>query len=145
MPLKTVNGQLPLVVINDLDNLIIRKDKMGDLSKNFSRSEFACKCGCGFQTVDVDLLAIIETVRNKYKKPVTINSACRCDEHNENIGGSYGSKHKQGIAADIVVEGVDPSFVYAYLDRIYPTSYGIGKYEHFTHFDVRQIKARWKG
>lgn len=118
---------------------------MGDLSANFSRSEFACKCGCGFQTVDVDLLAIIETVRCKYRKPVIINSACRCDEHNENIGGSYGSKHKQGIAADIVVKGVDPATVYTYLDDMYPTSYGIGKYESFTHIDVRPNKARWKG
>lgn len=118
---------------------------MGDLSANFSRKEFSCKCGCGFQTVDVDLLAILETVRNKFRKPVTINSACRCEDHNKSIGGSYGSKHKQGIAADIVVKGVEPRTVYAYLDDMYPVSYGMGFYASFTHIDVRQNKARWKG
>jgi len=118
---------------------------MGDVSPNFSRREFSCKCGCGFQTVDVDLIAILETVRSKFNSPVTINSACRCHEHNENIGGSYGSKHKQGIAVDIVVKGVNPKDVYKYLDDIYPASYGIGYYDSFTHFDVRSNKARWRG
>ena len=118
---------------------------MGDVSPNFSRHEFSCKCGCGFQTVDVDLIVILETVRSKFKSPVTINSACRCHEHNEKIGGSYGSKHKQGIAVDIVVKGVNPKDVYKYLDGMYPASYGIGYYGSFTHFDVRSNKARWRG
>jgi uncharacterized protein YcbK (DUF882 family) len=145
MALTTINGNLPLIIVNNTDDLIIRKSKMGDLSANFSRSEFACKCGCGFQTVDVELLEVITSVREKFRKPVTINSACRCDEHNKKIGGSYGSKHKQGIAADIVVKGVNPDTVYAYLDDMYPTSFGMGKYESFTHIDVRRTKARWKG
>ena len=118
---------------------------MGDLSRNFSRSEFACKCGCGFQTVDTELLDVLMMVRSKFEDSVTINSACRCDEHNESVGGSYGSKHKQGIAADIVVKGMHASYVYSYLDGAFPRKYGIGKYEGFTHIDVRQAKSRWKG
>ena len=117
---------------------------MGDLSPNFSRSEFKCPC-CGFQTVDVDLLAILEVLRHKFKQPVTINSACRCDEHNNKIGGSYGSKHKQGIAADIVVKDISPSTIYVYLDEMYPSTFGIGRYKDFTHIDVRAKKARWCG
>ena len=117
---------------------------MGNVSKNFSRSEFACKCGCGFSTVDVKLLEVLEITRAKYG-PVKIDSACRCDEHNENIGGSYGSKHKQGIAADIVVKGVDPEDIYKFLDMFQPMKYGVGKYNSFTHIDVREAKARWKG
>ena len=39
------------VIITNIDNLRVRN--MGDLSENFSRSEFECKCGCGFATVDV--------------------------------------------------------------------------------------------
>jgi len=124
----------------------LRVHKMGDISENFSRSEFACKCGCGFMTVDVDLVATLEVVRGRFRgKPITINSACRCDEHNKKIKGSYGSKHKQGIAADIVVKGVNPSDVYNFLDSFMPNSYGVGKYDSFTHVDVRGSKARWKG
>lgn len=118
---------------------------MGDISENFSRSEFACKCGCGFATVDIDLVHTLEVVRKRFKSPVKINSACRCDEHNESIGGAYGSKHKQGIAADIVVKDVHPDQVYNFLDLFMPNSYGVGKYNTFTHIDVRKNKARWKG
>ena len=32
---------------------------MGDLTKNFSRSEFACKCGCGFDDIDLVLQSVI--------------------------------------------------------------------------------------
>lgn len=118
---------------------------MGDISKNFSRSEFACKCGCGFQTIDVDLIKILETIRSHFKEPVKINSACRCDEHNARVKGSQASKHKQGIAADIIVRDVKPYDVYLFLDSFMPNSYGLGLYKTFTHVDVRKIKARWKG
>jgi len=118
---------------------------MGDISKNFSRSEFACKCNCGFSTVDVELVKVLEIVRNHFNKPITINSACRCELHNISVGGSYGSRHKLGIAADIVVKGVKPYDVYLFLDGFAPNKYGIGHYNSFTHIDVRSKKARWKG
>ena len=143
-PLKTKDGIL-IIEMPSLDHLIIRKNKMGDLSKHFSRKEFACKCGCGFQTVDVELLEVLMMVRSKFEASVTINSACRCEKHNKNIGGAYGSKHKRGIAADIVVKGIDASYVYSYLDSSFPDKFGVGKYDSFTHIDVRQTKARWKG
>ena len=118
---------------------------MGDLTYNFSRSEFSCKDECGFETVDYDLLKALEHVRGKFNKPITINSACRCENHNASVGGSKNSKHMQGIAADFVVKDVDPSVVYSYLIGIYPLKYGIGKYGTFTHLDVRADKARWAG
>ena len=118
---------------------------MGDISNNFSRAEFKCRCNCGFSTVDVTLINVLELVREQFNAPITINSACRCEEHNAHIGGSYGSKHKQGIAADIMVKGIDPTDVYKFIDSHMPNSYGIGKYDTFTHIDVRTNKARWKG
>jgi hypothetical protein len=36
---------------------------MGDLSAHFSRSEFACKCGCGFDDVKPDLIEALEALR----------------------------------------------------------------------------------
>jgi len=115
------------------------------ISGNFSRKEFACKCGCGFSTADVELIELLELIRYKFKEPIIINSACRCEIHNTAIGGSYGSKHKQGIAADIVVKNVDPAEVYKFVNSHAPTKYGIGLYNGFTHVDVRIKKARWKG
>ncbi len=115
------------------------------VSENFSREEFACKCGCGFSTVDIELLEVLELVRGKFKQPITITSGCRCDTHNTAVSGSYGSKHKQGIAADIVVKGFTPYEVYKFLDGHAPNKYGLGFYTNFTHIDVRAIKSRWHG
>ncbi|MBR3569238.1 MAG: hypothetical protein IKN96_00345 [Oscillibacter sp.] len=44
---------------------------------------------------------------------------------------------------NISVKGVPPEKVYAYLTGKYPNKYGIGKYQTFTHIDVRPSKARW--
>ena len=113
------------------------------LNKFFNRSEFECRCGCGFSTVDAELLSVLTDVREYFNAPVTINSSCRCDAHNKAIGGAEHSKHKLGIAADIVVKGVNPADVYDFLDRHEPMKYGVGKYDTFTHVDVRANKARW--
>ena len=122
------------------------------LNQYFDRSEFACKCGCGFSTVDVELLEVLTIVRERFNAPVTINSSCRCVEYNEKvqleadenyIPYSSKSKHMKGIAADIVVKGVSPLEVCAFLTRHEPLKYGIGKYNSFTHIDTRTLVARW--
>lgn len=116
---------------------------MGNLSKNFNREEFECSCGCGFNTVDYELVNVLEDVREKFGKPITINSGCRCDDYNRSIGGAYESKHKYGIAADIVVGDTDADVVYFYLEDKYKDKYGVGRYNGRTHIDVRREKARW--
>lgn len=113
------------------------------VSKHFSREEFACKCGCGFAVVDVKLLEVLEVVREYFDQPVTITSACRCDNHNKSVGGSDNSKHKLGIAADIIVKDIPANCVHGFLIKHLPDSCGIGSYETFTHIDVRRDKARW--
>jgi len=80
-------------------------------SKYFKREEFACSCGCGFSSVDVELLEVLEDVREHFDSPVTINSACRCETHNKTVGGSNNSMHTKGMAVDIVVSDVTPERV----------------------------------
>lgn len=116
---------------------------MGDISANFNRSEFACKCGCGFAVVDTELLEVLEGVRQYFCEPVSITSGNRCWKHNKKVGGADHSKHALGIAADIKVANVEPQDVYDYLDRIYPDRYGIGLYSGWVHIDVREEIARW--
>jgi len=116
---------------------------MGNISTHFSREEFACKCGCGFSAVDVELLRLLEEVREHFGKPVHINSACRCETHNKSVGGGERSQHKYARAADIVIDGVHPDKIYAYFDSRYPTQYGLGGYPSFCHIDTRSYKARW--
>jgi uncharacterized protein YcbK (DUF882 family) len=114
---------------------------MGDLSKHFNRSEFACKCGCGFDTVDYGLLDTLEYIREWFAEPVTINSACRCIAHNKAVGGSDNSQHLKGKAADIVVRDNSPTRVLHACNM--RSGLGVGVYDTFTHIDSRGTDARW--
>lgn len=115
------------------------------LNKYFKRSEFACRCGCGTSTVDAELLEVITDVREHFGKPVIINSGHRCAAHNAKVGGAKNSVHLTGKAADIRIKGVTPVAVYDYLINKYQDKYGMGLYVSFTHIDVRDGKARWRG
>jgi uncharacterized protein YcbK (DUF882 family) len=118
------------------------------ISQFFGRNEFCCHCGNCPQstdpTVDIELIKILEDVRSHFHAPVTINSGMRCKSHNASCGGRPFSKHLEGKAADIVVKGVDPNIVFLYLTETHPDSFGIGKYNGFTHVDSRAVKARWE-
>ena len=116
---------------------------MSKLSQHFDRSEFACQCGCLFDTVDIELIEALEVVREHFAAPVTITSGCRCIDHNMKVGGSYDSQHTKGRAADFKVQGKTPQEVYDFLCRTYPDRYGIGLYDSWVHFDSRSQKARW--
>ena len=120
---------------------------MGDISKNFNRKEFGCKCNypeCVDIAVDLELVEVLEDVREHFGgKPVKINCSYRCVIHNRDVGGAANSQHLLGTAADIVIKGVHPHKVYEYFNTKYPNKYGVGKYNTFTHIDVRKRKARW--
>lgn len=118
----------------------------GYLSEHFKESEFVCH-HCGTMVaggMSPALISLLESVRTHFGgKPMTINSGYRCPTHNKAIGGATNSQHLYGTAADIVIKGVAPSAVYAYLDPIH--NGGLGKYNTFTHVDVRGSRARWTG
>ena len=112
-------------------------------SKYFRRAEFACRCGCGFDSVDAETLGIVEAVREYFGVPVKVTSASRCVPYNKDVGGSPASQHVRGRACDIQVKGVEPSVVAAYVETLMPDFGGIGIYETFVLVDTRTGKARW--
>lgn len=116
---------------------------MGDISPFFDRSEFACKCGCGFDTVDTVTLKILEHIRTHFDSPITVTSGCRCEPYNKKVGGKKNSQHLRGRAADIQVEGHSPIAVSEYAEYLMPDWGGVGRYNTFTHIDTRTGKARW--
>lgn len=115
---------------------------MGDISTHFNRQEYACHCGCGFAAVDKKLNEILEDIRSHFTMPLIINSACRCAAYNKKIGGASKSQHTMGMAADISVMNVHPDTVADYIARVHVTC-SIGRYDSFTHIDVRNTVARW--
>lgn len=117
---------------------------MGDLSKNLSRSEFKCNCGeCDYDTVDHELVEVIQDIREFFNRAVTITSGNRCYPYNKSVGGAKNSYHPRGRAADIQVKGVPAETIHGYLINKYQDQYGIGEYSSFTHIDTRSNKARW--
>lgn len=115
---------------------------MGDLSKNFSRWEFRCPC-CGLDAVDPVLVESLQLLRD-IVGPLHINSACRCPKHNAEVGGKANSQHLYGKAADIRADRATPEEVAMAAEKIPSFNYGgIGRYNTFTHVDVRGRKARW--
>lgn len=121
-----------------------RREANEQLSANFNSREFNCKCGkCKTTLIDTQLVGYLQLIRNHFGKPVTINSAYRCAEHNKAVGGASKSKHTLGQAADIVVKGVEPKEVAKYAESIGVK--GIGLYDSFTHVDTRAAKSFWVG
>lgn len=119
---------------------------MGDLSKDFSRHEFRCRCGCGFNTIDWETLSALQELRDYYGQIVTPSSGARCEPYNRAVGGAPDSLHLYARAVDFTVAGVRPAEVQAYLSIKYPDRFGIGRYNTFTHFDTRSgPPARWEG
>lgn len=109
---------------------------------NFSRHEFSCHCGCGFDTVDHDLLEALQDIRNHFSIPVIISSGARCENHNREMGGSPTSMHLFGQAADFKIF-INLEIVYKYLLEKYINRYGLGLYNTWIHIDIRKEGARW--
>lgn len=90
-----------------------------DNVEHFKKSEFACKCGCGFDEVDLKLVRLLEDIREHFGgKPLSISSGCRCAKHNKKVGGVQGSRHVQGKASDIYIQGVSTQDLLNYCKQL---------------------------
>lgn len=116
---------------------------MGDLSKNFSKKELACKC-CGKFILSLELIAGLQELRDRAKCPLHINSGTRCSKHNKEVGGTSNSQHLFGRAADVWADNLTPQELYKLAENIKVfRDGGIGLYNTFIHVDVRRGRSRW--
>jgi len=121
------------------------------ITKNISRHELACRCGCGFDSMDYETIREVQDCCDYFAEKLgvnrvvlRINSAARCLTYNRKIGSTDGSQHPKARAIDFTIDGVPPDDVYAFLAAKYPDRYGIGRYDSFTHIDTRSgPAARW--
>ena len=111
---------------------------MGDLTTNFSRAEFTCPCGCGFDTINSSLVRMLQEIRDKVGM-IEITSGFRCKTHNSEIGGVEKSAHMRGQAVDIKVHGSQHRFhlLKSAIDSGF-TRIGIG--QGFLHLDIDTTK-----
>ena len=71
------------------------------LTPNFFRDEFACRCGCGSDSISLLLVNRLQQVRDEIGQSIKITSGLRCSARNEAEGGNAFSAHLSGHAADI--------------------------------------------
>ena len=108
---------------------------MGDLTRNFDRSEFACKCGCGYDAIDLTFVEKLQCVRDLVGKAMHINSGCRCPSHNAAVEGVPHSAHMRGLAADIST--MDGELRFKLIGAAMTIGFeriGVGK--NFVHLDI---------
>tara|TARA_R110002153_G_scaffold235718_1_gene389104 strand:+ start:887 stop:1201 length:315 start_codon:yes stop_codon:yes gene_type:complete len=94
-----------------------------------------------------DLAEELQVVRQVVESPIAINSGYRCYSHNKAVGGAKSSQHLLGKAVDIVIKGHKPNDTHSLLELLIKDGVilegGLGKYNTFTHYDIREKKARW--
>lgn len=119
------------------------------LTRNFNKTEFACKCGCGFVEIDPSLVAQIQRFRDFLwistgtEIPITVTCGCRCEKHNADVGGTPHSFHMAGMAADIffsripVLAGGRIAYLAVRFGILELGAIGVYPDRKFMHLDIR--------
>ena len=121
---------------------------MGNLSKNFDRSEFEChgeNCCDHSAPISDDLIYGLQELRDKIDAPIHVNCGFRCNRHNKKISHAENSMHTLGLAADIWSPAKTSRALADMAETIGVFQRGgIGIYKNFIHVDVRKTgKGRW--
>jgi uncharacterized protein YcbK (DUF882 family) len=111
------------------------------LSVNFTSEEFACNCGCGFDSIHQAIVDNLQKMRYELKVPIRINSGCRCAKHNAEVGGAPNSFHVLGRAADISAPGISLTSLYEAAKMSGFNGVGLGS--NFLHVDNRTDSLTW--
>tara|TARA_R110000796_G_scaffold70457_1_gene160257 strand:- start:2049 stop:2456 length:408 start_codon:yes stop_codon:yes gene_type:complete len=89
----------------------------------------------------------LQVIRDYCGSPISINIAFRPVWWEIRQGRSGNSQHCLGKAADIVIQGYTPTETYVLIEKLIGEGLikdgGLGKYNTFTHIDVRGKHARW--
>ena len=128
-----------------------------NLTKNFKLVEFASPDADCFPIKVINNLIILAKNLQKLRDyiegiyifypAIHINSGWRTPEHNKYVGGVSNSQHLYGKAADIWVAGLSPVDLHAIIIKLIKRGVmhdgGLGLYDTFNHYDVRENESRW--
>lgn len=109
---------------------------------HFSAKEFACSC-CGQSNMDPSFIQALEKYRVLCgNHPIQVNSGYRCEKHNREVGGASQSQHVEGLAADVVVQGLTAKQMYEIANSSGLFG-GVGYYSNRVHLDIGPSGRRW--
>jgi uncharacterized protein YcbK (DUF882 family) len=109
-------------------------------SDPISLSQIKCPCGCNSGSLDDGLLVILDKIRERFDRPININSGFRCEDHNESVGGVPESAHIKGLAADIRCDNSRDRFELINVLLSYVPVRRIGMGSNFIHIDIDEDK-----
>lgn len=110
--------------------------------KYFTYTEFDSpdEVGSG-KKMHTDILEMLDQVRDKFDKPIRINSGYRTEKHNAKVGGTPNSSHLKGLAVDIACNNsVDRYHLINCLLDVGFTRIGVGN--TFIHVDIDKDKSK---
>ena len=125
---------------------------MGDLTRNFSIKEFACKDGSvvlkNYQSNVKKLATNLQVLRDHIGQRIHVNSGYRTPSYNKKVGGASQSQHLYAKAVDIRAQTKTPKKLHSIIEKLISggkmAQGGLGLYSTFVHYDVRGYKARWQ-
>lgn len=113
------------------------------MNNYFSHTELACKC-CGESNLAGGFLDQLNMLREAVGHALIPTSACRCDAHNEAIGGKENSFHLMShdwgcCAVDISTAGWTSQKRWKFVNKamLAGWSIGINWQKNFIHIDRR--------
>ena len=110
------------------------------ITPNFKKSEFACRCGCGFDDIDRKLVEKLQAVRDEIGNPIHITSGCRCAKQNKAEKGKTFSAHLSGFAADIsCIHSTKRKILLPVLCQMFSR---VGLRGSFIHVDIDPTKSQ---
>lgn len=118
------------------------------ITRHFSDTEFQCRCGCGLLIVNTHLAELAETIRAHVGKPVIVHCVCRCDEHNDAVGGAANSQHlprNRCRAMDFHVRGMSNRKLRRVMKKLWKKRIitgGLGLYSWGVHVDTGR-RRKW--
>lgn len=101
-----------------------------------TKSDFACKCGCGENLIKDEIVKLCNEIQNEVGGSLTINSGYRCKTHNSSVGGKSNSQHLLGNAADISCSNIPNLKKVCKRMQAASKIGGLGLYPTFVHIDI---------
>lgn len=124
---------------------------MKQLTRNFHRKEFDCKDGTKvpeeFKNNLIKLAVNLQVLRDDLGSALFINSGYRTPKYNKRVGGATLSQHLTASASDLSQNKETPLELYKRIEKLIKKGKmhngGLGLYNTFVHYDIRQKPARW--